>query len=188
SLIPDTKISYFGFSDTIMSNSEDSMVTYTPSDPDEDPKEDDDEDPEEELADYPANHDDEEEEEEPFRDDADEEDDEQDEDDDDKEEEHPASANSIPPPHALSSPPILPIPLPAALPPLQLLSFNRRADRPEVTLLPQKRFSIVHCPGYEARESSVAAAARPIEGRRADYGFVDFVEAEIRRWRAEDIG
>nr|GFD13546.1 hypothetical protein [Tanacetum cinerariifolium] len=41
---------------------------------------------------------------------------------------------------------------------------------------------------YEAGESSVAAAARPIEGRRADYGFVDFVEDEIRRRRAEDIG
>nr|GFD12469.1 hypothetical protein [Tanacetum cinerariifolium] len=40
------------------------------------------------------------------------------------------------------------------------------ADRPEVTLLPQKRLSIVHCPGYEAREISVAAAARLIEGRR----------------------
>nr|GFD62958.1 hypothetical protein [Tanacetum cinerariifolium] len=51
-----------------------------------------------------------------------------------------------------------------------------------------KRLSIVHCPGYEAGESSVAAAARPIEGRTADYGFVDSVEAEIRRWRAEDIG
>nr|GFC91911.1 hypothetical protein [Tanacetum cinerariifolium] len=32
-----------------------------------------------------------------------------------------------------------------------------------------------------------AAAARPIEGRRTDYGFVDSVEAEIRRQRAEDI-
>nr|GFC40282.1 hypothetical protein [Tanacetum cinerariifolium] len=62
------------------------------------------------------------------------------------------------------------------------------ADRPEVTLPPRKRLSIVHCPGYEAGESSVAAAARPIEGHRADYGFVDFVEAEIRRRRAEDIG
>nr|GFA67374.1 reverse transcriptase domain-containing protein [Tanacetum cinerariifolium] len=38
-----------------------------------------------------------------------------------------------------------------------------------------------------ARESSVAAAAKPIEGRRADYGFIDSVEAEIRRRRAEDI-
>nr|GEX94301.1 hypothetical protein [Tanacetum cinerariifolium] len=62
------------------------------------------------------------------------------------------------------------------------------ADRLEVTLPPRKRLSIVHCPGYEAGESSVVAAARPIQGRRADYRFVDFVEAEIRRQRAEDIG
>nr|GFB87426.1 hypothetical protein [Tanacetum cinerariifolium] len=55
-----------------------------------------------------------------------------------------------------ASPPILPIPLPAASPPLKLLYFNYRANKPEVTLPPQKRLSIVHCPGYEARESSVA--------------------------------
>nr|GEW68267.1 hypothetical protein [Tanacetum cinerariifolium] len=94
----------------------------------------------------------------------------------------------IPSPPLPASPPILPIPLPAASPPLQLLSSDCRADRPEVTLPPQKRLSIVHCPGYETRESSVAALTRPIEGRRADYGFVDSVEAEIRRRRAEDIG
>nr|GEY95414.1 hypothetical protein [Tanacetum cinerariifolium] len=68
-----------------------------------------------------------------------------------------------------------------------LLSSGRRADRPEVTLPPQKRLSIVHFLGYEAGESLVADAARPIEGRRADYGFVDSVEAELRRRRAEDI-
>nr|GFC01315.1 hypothetical protein [Tanacetum cinerariifolium] len=73
-------------------------------------------------------------------------------------------------------------------PPSPLLSSDRRADRPEVTLPPRKRLSIVHRPGYEAGESSAAAVARPIEGRRADYGFVDFVEAEIRRQKAEDIG
>nr|GFB44083.1 reverse transcriptase domain-containing protein [Tanacetum cinerariifolium] len=94
----------------------------------------------------------------------------------------------IPSPPLPASPPILPIPLPATSPPLQLLSSDRRADRPEVTLPPRKRLSIVHCPGYEAGESSAAAAARPIEGRRADYGFFDSVEAEIRRRRAEDIG
>nr|GFB88779.1 hypothetical protein [Tanacetum cinerariifolium] len=87
-----------------------------------------------------------------------------------------------------ASPPILPIPLPIASPPLQLLSSDHRADRPEVTLPRQKRLSIIHCPGYEAGESSVAAAARPIDGRRTDYGFVDSVEAEIGRQRAEDIG
>nr|GEX84737.1 putative reverse transcriptase domain-containing protein [Tanacetum cinerariifolium] len=64
------------------------------------------------------------------------------------------------PPPFSASPHILPIPLPAASPPLQLLSSDRRADRPEVTLPPRKR---------------------------ADYGFVDSVEAVIRKRRAEDI-
>nr|GFD30254.1 hypothetical protein [Tanacetum cinerariifolium] len=99
-----------------------------------------------------------------------------------------SSLPQIPSPLLPTSPTILPIPLPTASPPLQLLSSDRRADRPEVTLSPRKRLSIVHCPGYEAGESSVAAVARPIEGRRADYGFVDSVEAEITRRRAEDIG
>nr|GFA48876.1 hypothetical protein [Tanacetum cinerariifolium] len=124
-------------------------------DPDEDPKDDDDEDPKEDPADYPIDHDDEEEEEEPSGDDADEEDEEQDEDDDDEEEEHPASVDSIPPPPAL-----------------RLLSFDRRADRPEVTLSPRKRLSIVHCPGYEAGESSAAAVTRPIE-EDIEYGIRD---------------
>nr|GEV94689.1 hypothetical protein [Tanacetum cinerariifolium] len=89
----------------------------------------------------------------------------------------------IPSPPLPASPSILPIPLPAASPPLQLLSSDRRADRPEVNMPPRKRLSIFHCPGYEAGESSAAAVARPIEGRRVDYGFVDSVEAQIRRRR-----
>nr|GEW99850.1 hypothetical protein [Tanacetum cinerariifolium] len=86
-----------------------------------------------------------------------------------------------------ASPHILHIPLPAASPPLQLLSFDRKADKPKVTLPPRKRLSIVHCLRYEAGESLVVAAARPIEGRRADYRFVGSVEAEIRRRIVEDI-
>nr|GEX16462.1 hypothetical protein [Tanacetum cinerariifolium] len=186
---------------------------YIPeSDPDKDSKEDDDEDPKEDPANYPADHDDDDEEE-PSRDDADEEDEEHDEDDDDFDFRpnlfhlHLHSmflAMPIPPPSPLTplssplpqisspplpaSPPIFPIPLPAASPPLQLLSSDRRVDRPEVPLPPRKRLSIVHYPGCEAGESSVAAFARPIEGRRADYGFVGSVEAEIKRRRAEDIG
>nr|GFB53894.1 hypothetical protein [Tanacetum cinerariifolium] len=132
------------------------------SDPDEDLKEDDDEDPEEDPADYLANHDDEEEEEEPSGDDANEEDKEQDKDDDDEEEEHPASADSIPPPTALHV--------------TARISFRPQpptlVDRPEVTLPPQKRLSIVHCPGYEAGESSIAAVVRLIEDLR------DVVEEE----------
>nr|GFA74498.1 hypothetical protein [Tanacetum cinerariifolium] len=80
---------------------------------------------------------------------------EQDEDDDDEEEEHSASADSIPPPPSLC---------------VTLLSSDRRADRPEVTLPPRKRLSIIHCSRYEAGESSAVA------------------EAEIRRRIAEDIG
>nr|GEX42004.1 hypothetical protein [Tanacetum cinerariifolium] len=94
----------------------------------------------------------------------------------------------IPSPPLPASPHILPIPLPAVSPPLQLLSFDRRANRLEVTLPPRKKLNIVHCPRYEAGESLVAAVARSIEGRRADYRFVDSVEAEIRRRRTEDIG
>nr|GEZ12949.1 hypothetical protein [Tanacetum cinerariifolium] len=166
------------------------------SDPNEDSKEDDDEDPEEDPADYPDEDDDDEEEEHPasadsippppalyvtarisfkpqpptlsFT----------------KEDAERFLAMPIPLPSPLTplssplpqipspllptSPPILPIPLPDASPSLQLLSSDRRADRPEVTLPPRKRLSIVHCPGYAMGESSVAAAARLIE---EDIGF-----------------
>ncbi|GKB77456.1 hypothetical protein Tco_0944351, partial [Tanacetum coccineum] len=57
-------------------------------------------------------------------------------------------------------------------PPLHLLSTDRKEDRPEVCLPPQKRLCSTHGPRYEIGESSFAAAARPIGGRRADYGFV----------------
>nr|GFB25047.1 hypothetical protein [Tanacetum cinerariifolium] len=45
-------------------------------------------------------------------------------------------------------------------PPLQLLSSDRRADRPEVTLPPRKRLNIVHCPGYEAGEKDIGYGIR----------------------------
>nr|GFC21443.1 hypothetical protein [Tanacetum cinerariifolium] len=80
-------------------------------------------------------------------------------------------------------------PLPAAASPTaESPGYIPEADRPEVTLPPRKRLSIVHFLGYEAGESSVAVVARSIKGHRADYGFVNSVEAEIRRRRAEDIG
>ncbi|GJU30783.1 hypothetical protein Tco_1174372 [Tanacetum coccineum] len=94
----------------------------------------------------------------------------------------------IPSPLLLASPPasVLPSsPLPTSSPPLQLLSFDRRTDRPEITLPPRKRLGIDLGPRYEVGESSAAVAARPIGGRRADYGFVDIVDAKISRRRAE---
>ncbi|GKD73590.1 hypothetical protein Tco_1331872 [Tanacetum coccineum] len=163
---------------------------YVPeSDPKEEPEADDDEDPKEDPADYPADQDDDEEEkEEPSGDDAN---DEEDEGEEHPEEEHPAPA--IPSPLLPASPPASvlpalppaspthplgyraamiqlraetpstshPLPLPTSSPPLQLLSSNRKADRPEITLPPRKR---------------------------ADYGFVDTVDAEISRRRAEEVG
>nr|GEX98414.1 putative reverse transcriptase domain-containing protein [Tanacetum cinerariifolium] len=147
---------------------------YIP-DPDEDPK-DDDEDPEEDPADYPADHDDDEEYEEPFGDDADEEDKEQDEDGDDEEEEHPASADSIPPPPEDAERFLaMLIPSPS---PLTLLSSP---------LLQIPSSPLPASPPLQLLSSDLAAAARPIKGRRADYRFVDSVEAEIRRRRAKDI-
>ncbi|GJW21792.1 hypothetical protein Tco_0032414 [Tanacetum coccineum] len=81
-----------------------------------------------------------------------------------------------------------PLPLPTSSPPLQLLSFDRRTDMPEITLPPQKRLGVDLGPRYEIREGSSAAASRPIGGRRADYGFVGTMDTEIRRQRAEEVG
>ncbi|GJU56231.1 hypothetical protein Tco_1229945 [Tanacetum coccineum] len=81
-----------------------------------------------------------------------------------------------------------PLPLPTSSPPLQLLSSYRRADRPEITLPPRKRLGIDLGLRCEVGESSVAAADRPIRGRRADYRFVGTVDTEIRRQRTEEVG
>ncbi|GKE14082.1 hypothetical protein Tco_1421659, partial [Tanacetum coccineum] len=138
---------------------------YVPeSDPEEELEADDDEDPEEDPVDYPADQVDDEEE----------------------EEEHPAPADSvlpIPSPPLLASPPasVLPtLPLPTSSPPLQLLSSDCRTDRPEITLPPRKRLGIDLGPICEVGESSAA-------GHKADYGFVDTVDAEISRRRAEEV-
>ncbi|GJW86351.1 hypothetical protein Tco_0161691 [Tanacetum coccineum] len=77
------------------------------------------------------------------------------------------------------------LPLPTSSLTLQLLSSNRRADRTETTLPPRKRLGIDLGPRCEVGESSAAAAARLIGGRRADYGTID---TEIRRQRAKEVG
>ncbi|GJZ13499.1 hypothetical protein Tco_0548729 [Tanacetum coccineum] len=72
--------------------------------------------------------------------------------------------------------------------PLHLLSADRRADRPEVTLPPRKRLGIALGPRYEVGESSSAAAARPTGGLRVDYGFVATMDREIMRDLERDVG
>ncbi|GKF02767.1 hypothetical protein Tco_0029690, partial [Tanacetum coccineum] len=72
--------------------------------------------------------------------------------------------------------------------PLHLLSTDRRADRPEVTLPPRKRLGIALGPSYKVRESSSAAAARPAGGLRTDYGFVATMDREIRHDLERDVG
>ncbi|GJY17324.1 hypothetical protein Tco_0388815 [Tanacetum coccineum] len=81
----------------------------------------------------------------------------------------------------------LPIPSPVSSPPVLLPSTNRRADRPEVCLPPRKRLCFTQGPRYEVGKSSSAAAARPTGGRMIDYGFVGTMDAEIRRWIAQEV-
>ncbi|GJV52039.1 hypothetical protein Tco_1447780 [Tanacetum coccineum] len=61
------------------------------------------------------------------------------------------------------------------------------ADRPEVTLPPQKRLSIALGPRYKVGESSSAPTARPPGGIRADYGFVATMDREIMRDLERDV-
>ncbi|GKC12511.1 hypothetical protein Tco_1009293 [Tanacetum coccineum] len=85
-------------------------------------------------------------------------------------------------------PPLLTILLHTSSPPLHLLSTDRRADRPEVTLLPQKRLGIALGPRYEVGESSSSPNARPPGGIRADYSFVATINMEIMRDLERDVG
>ncbi|GJZ06742.1 hypothetical protein Tco_0540535, partial [Tanacetum coccineum] len=73
-------------------------------------------------------------------------------------------------------------------PPMHLLSIDRRADRPKVTLPPWKRLGIALGPKYEVRKSSSAAASRLARGLRADYGFVATIDREIRHDLERDVG
>nr|GEW15973.1 reverse transcriptase domain-containing protein [Tanacetum cinerariifolium] len=79
------------------------------------------------------------------------------------------------------TPQLLLIPLPTSSPPLLLPSTNRKADDPEVTLLPRNRLCISIEPRFKVRECSSASATRPTRGFRADYGFVGTLNVEIRR-------
>ncbi|GJX07036.1 putative reverse transcriptase domain-containing protein [Tanacetum coccineum] len=106
-------------------------------------------------------------------------------------------ALTTPPPSPLtplSSPlPLIPSPLFPTLPPaspIRPLGYRAamirlRAETPSTFHpLPLTTSSL---PLYEIGESSAAAATRPIGGRRADYGFVDTMDTEIRQQRAEEV-
>ncbi|GJZ64115.1 hypothetical protein Tco_0620536 [Tanacetum coccineum] len=82
-------------------------------------------------------------------------------------------------------PPTLPLPtLPPPSLPLLLPSTDRRADVPEAVLSPRKRLCLAPGPRFEVGESSsAAAAARPIGGHRAYYGFIGTLDAELRHDR-----
>ncbi|GJV84958.1 hypothetical protein Tco_1524856 [Tanacetum coccineum] len=94
-----------------------------------------------------------------------------------------------PPPSLLHLPPRVPtsLPLPSSLlPPLPaLLSIppliDRREDTPEAELPPRKRLCLTTPTSRnEVGESSTTG------GHRADYGFIDTIDAEIKRQRAEE--
>ncbi|GJX39824.1 hypothetical protein Tco_0253127 [Tanacetum coccineum] len=100
---------------------------------------------------------------------------------------HPSSLHlTLPIPTSLPLPssPLLPLPTLLFIPP----PVDRREDIPEAELPPRKRL----CPTaptsmYEVGESSIAAP-RPTGGHRADYRFIDTMDAEIRCQRAKEIG
>ncbi|GKF91457.1 hypothetical protein Tco_0275158, partial [Tanacetum coccineum] len=78
------------------------------------------------------------------------------------------------------------------LPPLPALLFippvDRREDTSEAELPPHKRLCLTALtPRYEVGES-LTAAPRPTRGHGADYGFIDTVDAKVRRQRAEEVG
>ncbi|GJT53700.1 hypothetical protein Tco_0988754 [Tanacetum coccineum] len=188
------------------------------SDPEEDPKEDDDEDPREDPVDYLADGgDDGDDEDEPSDDDEDEEVDIEVDDEEEEEHPALVDSIAVALPASYSSVGLSSCDDPAEsrgciyfpfttittthhtlhtdqtthilrTPPLHLLSTDRRADRPEVTLPPRKRLGIALGPRYEVGESSSAAAARPAGGLRADYGFVATIDREIRRDLERDVG
>ncbi|GKE06730.1 hypothetical protein Tco_1398748, partial [Tanacetum coccineum] len=178
---------------------------YVPeSGPKEDPEEDDDEDPEEDPVDG--------------GDDEDDQDESSDDDEDDdvnieeEEEEHLAPADStvvaLPAvdhaPYAEETEPFetdesaaTPPPHPAYWVTARILIRDeppipfcliRRADRPEVTLPPQKRLGITLGLRYEVGESSFAPTARPLGGFKAEYGFVATIDNEIIWDLERDVG
>ncbi|GKB82139.1 hypothetical protein Tco_0949034 [Tanacetum coccineum] len=100
-----------------------------------------------------------------------------------------------PPPPSLHLPPPVPtsLPLPSSpLPPLPALLFipppvDCREDIPKAKLPPRKRLCLATPTlRYEVGESSTVTP-RPTRGHRADYGFINTIDAEIRHQRAKEV-
>ncbi|GKD77284.1 hypothetical protein Tco_1339905, partial [Tanacetum coccineum] len=152
------------------------------SDPEEEPEEDN-EDPEEDPADYPTD-----------RDDDDDEDKDKDK---EEEEEHLAPADSVLPVHRMTARISIRDEPSISLPPREEVERLLALTTPPPSPLTPLSSPLPHIPSpplpaspplYDIRESSAAAATRPIRGRRADYGFVGTMDTEIRRWRAKEVG
>ncbi|GJV74418.1 hypothetical protein Tco_1506002 [Tanacetum coccineum] len=102
----------------------------------------------------------------------------------------------LPPlPSSLYLPPPVPTSLPLPSPPLPPLlaslfippPVNRREDILEAELLPYKRLCLTALTSrYKVGESSITA--RPTGGHRADYGFIETLDAKTRHQRAEEVG
>ncbi|GKE90001.1 hypothetical protein Tco_1567476, partial [Tanacetum coccineum] len=101
-----------------------------------------------------------------------------------------------PPPSSLHLPPYVhtSLPLPSSLlPPLPALLFipppvDRREDILEAELPPRKRLCPIAPTSRHEVKESLTAAPRPTRGHRADYGFIDTMDAKIRCQRAEEVG
>ncbi|GJW37569.1 hypothetical protein Tco_0060489, partial [Tanacetum coccineum] len=94
-----------------------------------------------------------------------------------------------PPPSSLHlSPPVTTSPLPPLPDSLFIAPVDRREDIPEAELPPCKRLCLTTPTSrYKVGESSTAIP-RPTRGHRIDYGFVNTLDAEARRQRAETVG
>nr|GEW10320.1 putative reverse transcriptase domain-containing protein [Tanacetum cinerariifolium] len=100
----------------------------------------------------------------------------------------PPSSLHLPSP-VLTSLPLLLSPLPPLPSSLSIPSpVDHREDTFEAELPPHKRLCLTTLTlRYEVGEGSTDAP-RPTRGHRADYGFIDMMDFEVRRQRAEEIG
>nr|GEU93200.1 reverse transcriptase domain-containing protein [Tanacetum cinerariifolium] len=98
----------------------------------------------------------------------------------------------------IPSPPLLHVPtsLPLSLSPLPPLpaslsipsQVDRREDTSEAKLPPRKRLCLTALTSrYEVGES-LTDAPRPTGGHRVNYGFINTMDAKVRRQRAEEVG